>query len=545
MVNGESLKITAPSIYGYTMAASAEAVKELTNITKDETVTFEYEPIDKQLVTVHVKGVGPDGKTLFESRETVTHGTASKEVNVFTLPGLKLASAKVGTEDKIGAVANGKLNVSLTGVAKGGTVEVVLTYESNMANVTVKAMYNGKELQSYTTSLEKGVPTTINAPSIEGYSAKPQNQTVTPGDDPAANTVTFTYTKDKGNVTVVIVDANGKKELYRKDGGTVANGSKITLTGNAAAPTIEYYTPPTAPKSVMVNGQTEVKDNLATYQYDGVGDIIVTYEYTRKTQDVTIIKKDEDTKKEITRETLQSLPVGKSHTFADGSVTVPSSSYQAVTDRNPTSYFVEDKDNQTVTFWYKNTSADQYAQVTVNLICGGKVFQSYPVTAIKGQPTTIQAPTWTGYELKAGTKESATVTPNGTEANDTVEFEYTIKDPKTVTVVLKDNSNTANPAAEMTAPNGYTKTYTLKKGDTLEIWAPAMEGYALRGATLNGTDSPNMQFVSVAYDSLNDTNTVIFRYLPVAQANFVTHTVKFMLGTQESTVYKGLHRVGI
>lgn len=538
VVNGESLKITAPSIYGYTMAASAEAVKELTNITQDETVTFEYEPIDKQMVTVHVKGVGPDGNTLFESRETVTHGTASKEVNVFTLPGLKLASAKVNNVDKTTAVANGKLNVSLTGVAKGGTVDVVLNYESNMANVTVKAMYNGKTLQSYTTSLEKGVQATINAPSVPGYTAKEQNKQLTPNGD---TEVEFIYTKDNGNITI-IVTADGK-ELYRKDGGTVANGSKITLTGKAAAPTIEYYTTPTAPKSVMVNGQTEVKDDLENYTYDGVGDIIVTYEYTRKTQDVTIIKKDVATGKEIanSQETLQKLPVGQSHTF--GTITVPSN-YQAVADRNPTSYFVEDKADQTVIFWYKNTSADQYAQVTVNLICGKKVFQSYQVTAIKGVPTTIQAPTWTGYELKAGSKASETVTPNGMPGNDKVEFEYTIKDPKTVTVVLKDNSNTANPDAEMTVPTGYTKTYTLKKGDTLEIWAPAMEGYALRGATLNGTDTANIQFVSVAYGSLNDTNTVIFRYLPVAQANFVTHTVKFMLGDQPLYSYDKMVTMG-
>lgn len=522
VVDGESLKITAPSIYGYTMAANAEAVKELTNITQDETVTFEYEPIDKQLVTVHVKGVGPDGNTLFESRETVTHGTASKEVTVFTLPGLKLASAMVGTEDKIAEVANGKLNVSLTGVDKGGTVDVVLNYESNMANVTVKAMYNSQPLQSYTTSLEKGVQATINAPSVPGYTAKEQNKQLTPNGD---TEVEFIYTKDNGNITI-IVTADGT-ELYRKDGGTVANGSKITLTGKAAAPTIEYYTTPTAPKSVMVNGQTEVKDNLAAYQYDGVGDIIVTYEYTRKTQDVTIIKKNVDTGAKIEEQPLNGLEVGKSHTFTN--VTVPGN-YKAVADRNPTSYFVEDKAGQTVTFWYKNTSADQYAQVTVNLICDSKVFQSYTVTAIKGAETVIQAPTWTGYTLKSGTAASQTITPTGT--NDKVEFEYTITNPKTVTVVLKDNSNTANPDAEMTAPTGYTKTYTLKEGDTLEIWAPAMEGYALRGATLNGTESANMQFVSVAYGSLNDTNTVVFRYLPVAQANFVTHTVKFMLGNQ-------------
>lgn len=534
VVDGESLKITAPSIYGYTMAASAEAVKELTNITKDETVTFEYEPIDKQLVTVHVKGVGPDGKTLFESRETVTHGTASKEVTVFTLPGLNLASAMVGTEDKIADVANGKLNVSLTGVAKGGTVDVVLNYESNMANVTVKAMYNGKELQSYTTSLEKGVQATINAPSIEGYSAKPQSQTVTPGDDPAANTVTFTYTKDKGNVTVVVVDANGNQELYRKDGGTVTNGSKIALTGSAAAPTVEYYTTPTAPKSVLVNG-TEVKDDLTTYEYDGVGDIIVTYEYTRKTQDVTIIKKNVATGAKIDEQQLPGLEVGKSHTFTNGTITVPSN-YEAVADRNPTSYFVEDKADQTVTFWYKNTSADQYAQITVNLICGGKVFQSYQVTAIKGVPTTIQAPAWTGYELKAGTQASKTVTPDGTAANDKVEFEYTITNPKTVTVVLKDNSNSTNP--KLNAPANYIDSYTLKMGDNVTIWAPAIDGYSLVSATLGDKASDNKQMVQAEYGKLADgTTTVTFAYMPVSQANFVTYTVRFMLGDKELYSY--------
>lgn len=534
VVNGESLKITAPSIYGYTMAASAEAVKELTNITKDETVTFEYEPIDKQMVTVHVKGVDPDGKTLFESRETVTHGTASKEVNVFTLPGLKLASAKVDNVDKTNAVANNKLNVSLTGVAKGGTVDVVLNYESNMTNVTVKAMYNGKELQSYTTSLEKGVQATINAPSIEGYSAKPQSQTVTPGDDPAANTVTFTYTKDKGNVTVVVVDANGNQELYRKDGGTVANGSKITLTGNAAAPTIEYYTTPTAPKSVTVNG-TEVKDDLTTYEYDGVGDIIVTYEYARKTQDVTIIKKNVATGAKIDEQQLTGLEVGKSRTFTDGSVTVPLN-YEAVADRNPTSYFVEDKAGQTVTFYYKNTNADQYTQITVNLICDGKVFQSYPVTAIKGVKTTILAPSWAGYELKTGTQASKTVTPDGTPDNDKVEFQYTITNPKTVTVVLKDNSNSTNP--NLNAPANYIDSYTLKMGDSVTIWAPAIDGYSLVSATLGDKASDNKQMVQAEYGKLADgKTTVTFAYMPVSQANFVTHTVRFMLGDKELYSY--------
>lgn len=536
VVDSEGLTITAPSIYGYTMAKNSESVKKLSNITKDETVTFEYEPIDKQMVYIHVKGVGPDNNTLFESRESVTHGTASKEVNVFTLPGLKLASATVGGTDKTNAVANGKLTVNLTSVTKGGTVEVVLTYESNMANVTVKAMYNGTELQSYTTSLEKGVQATINAPSVPGYTADPSIKTVKPGDDPTANTVTFTYIKDNGNVTVVVVDKDGNKELYRKDGGTVARGANIDLTGKAAAPTIEYYETPTAPKSVLV-GSTEVND-LTNYTYDGVGDIIVTYEYTRKTKDVIIVKKNVATGAKIEEQTLPGLEVGKSHTFTDGSVTVPDN-YKVVADRNPTSYFVEDKAGQTVTFWYKNTSADQYAQVTVNLICDRKVFQSYTVTAIKGAETVIQAPKWTGYTLKSGTAESQTITPTGT--NDKVEFEYTITNPKTVTVVLKDNSNSTNP--KLDAPANYIDSYTLKKGDNVTIWAPAIDGYSLVSATLGTSipDSNNKQMVQVSYDALADGNTTVtFAYMPVSQADFVKHTVNFVLtlpGGTEQPLY--------
>ena len=537
VVDSEGLTITAPSIYGYTMAKNSESVKVLSNITEDKTATFEYEPIDKQMVYIHVKGVGPGSNTLFESRESVTHGTASKEVNVFTLPGLKLASATVGGTDKTNAVANGKLTVDLTSVTKGGTVEVLLTYESNMANVTVKAMYNGQPLQSYTTSLEKDVQATINAPSVPGYTADAPNKPVRPGDTEAENTVTFNYTKDKGNVTVVVVDTDGSKELYRKDGGTVARDSRIDLTGDAKAPTIEYFTTPSAPTSVTVNG-TEVND-LTNYTYDGVGDIIVTYEYTRKTRDVIIVKKNVDTGAEIERQTLSALEVGKSHAFNAGTVSIPTG-YAEVSDRNPTSYFVEDKPNQTVTFYYKNTSADQYTQITVNLICDNKVFQSYPVTAIKGQLTTILAPTWNGYTF-AGTEASKTVTPDGTPDNDKVEFEYTITNPKTVTVVLKDNSNSTKP--NLNAPANYIDSYTLKMGDNVTIWAPAIDGYSLVSATLgtNPADGNNKQMVQVSYDALaNGNTTVTFAYMPVSQADFVKHTVNFVLtlpGGTEQPLY--------
>lgn len=515
--------------------------------------TIVYAPRDGSLTAVTVSGVdedATDGSTLYSNPRSYTEAITFDTMVAQPVKGYKLTGAKIilanRTEKTVSPTKqeNGSYAIQLTNIH--GTVannytdkvaEVKFIYKNNMTDVTVKAMYNKKELQSYTTSLEKGITATITAPSIPGYTADAPSKTVKPGDDPAANTVTFTYTKDNGNVTVVAVDANGSKELYRKDGGTVARGANIVLTGKAAAPTIEYYTTPTTPKRVTVNG-TEVND-LTNYTYDGVGDIIVTYEYTRKTQNVTIIKKNVATGAEIERQTLPGLEVGKSHTFTDGSVTVPNN-YQAVTDRNPTSYFVEDKANQTVTFYYKNTSADQYAQVTVNLICGGKVFQSYPVTAIKGQPTTILAPTWNGYTF-AGTEASKTVTPDGTPDNDKVEFEYTITNPKTVTVVLKDNSNSTN--SNLDAPDNYIDSYTLKMGDNVTIWAPAIDGYSLVSATLGNStpDSKNKQMVQVSYAALADGNTTVtFAYMPVSQADFVKHTVNFVLtlpGGKTETLY--------
>ena len=528
VVDGEGLTITAPSIYGYTMAENSESVKVLTNITEDKTVTFQYEPIDKQMVYIHVKGVGSDGKTLFESNESVTHGTASKEVNVFTLPGLKLASATVGKTDKTTEVANGKLTVDLRSVTKGGTVEVLLTYESNMANVTVKAMYNDTELQSYTTSLEKGITATINAPSVPGYTADPSSKTVKPGDTEAENTVTFNYTKDNGNVTVVVVDKDGNKELYRKDGGTVARGANIVLTGKAAAPTIEYYTTPTAPKRVTVNG-TEVND-LTNYTYDGVGDIIVTYEYTRKTQNVTIVKKDADTKKVIDRtQVISDVEVGKTLNFTSTAAVTTPDGYIADAS-NPTAVFVEDRAGQEVVFWYRQDENDRYVNITVKLTCGGEVFETYTVSAIKGQTTRVSRPSWTGYKPAENDPNyyDKTPTDNSTE----VEFKYTIDNPKTVSVVLHDDTGnkTLNP------PTGYTDSYKLKAGDSVNIQAPHIASFDPVSAELSNTTDTDAvkssQLVTVSYDKLQGNATVTFHYEPKSSTSFVTHTIKFMVMKQ-------------
>ena len=534
VVKGDSLTLTAPSLYGYTLKADTEAVKTVTP-TENTTVTFQYEPIDKQLVTIHVKGmIEGEADARFNFTETVPFGTQSKDVAIFNIPGYKLKELTVAGVKVDPTPTGNTFSVVTANAQKGDTIDVVLTYESNMANVTVQAKYNTTVMQSYTIKVEKGTQALISAPAIPGYTATETSKNV-PVD--ADTTVDFEYTKDSGNVTVVAVEKGGK-ELFRQDAGTVTCGDKLDLTGDAKAPGIQYYTASADPTSVVVNGQPVA--DIANYTYTGIGDVVVTYEYTRNLRDLVIIKKDAATNQEIpgSSETLTGLKAGESHTFLPGEGTAPSG-YEVAPDRNPSSFFVEDKADQQVVFWYKNTSTDQYTQITVNLECGGKVFQTYPVTAVKGVETTVMAPTVKGYTIDG--VSSRQITPNGDAAHDTLTFSYTITNAKNVKVVLKDNTDDS----ELNASSSYIKDYTLKDGDSLDIWAPAIDGYTLMSATVGTNPAPNKQFVTVRYEDLTvGDNTVTFRYFPVAQANFVTHTIEFKVGdhllySHEKMIAKG------
>lgn len=530
VVKGESIDIVAPDIYGYTLKDTAKSVYTVTvdpNETKTEIVeTIQYVPISNQMVNIKVTGTVDGGDDLYTYTVQVAAGSKKFTIDAKqNIPGYKLSGATVGSNNVFDQVKNDQLTVTVPDNAKGGNVLVTLTYKSTKTTVTVETKCDGTDLgHGYTVEKDLNQQTSVFAPSIPGYTATEQAKTFTPDGTAATATQTFEYTKNTGNV--VLIAKAGGVELFRKDGGTKTKGDTINAT-DFMAPDVTYYQRTAAAPTITVNGQAFTTGG----QYDGIGQIVISYEYQRKTQDVTIIKKNVDTGAKIEEQPLNGLEVGKSHTFTN--VTVPGN-YKAVADRNPTSYFVEDKVGQTVTFWYKNTSADQYAQVTVNLICDSKVFQSYTVTAIKGAETVIQAPTWTGYTLKSGAAASQTITPTGT--NDKVEFEYTIKDPKTVTVVLKDNSNSTNP--KLNAPANYIDSYTLKMGDSVTIWAPAIDGYSLVSATLGDKASDNKQMVQAEYGKLADgTTTVTFAYMPVSQANFVTHTVRFMLGDKELYSY--------
>ena len=539
--DGKSATATAPSIPNYKLAQGETVEKTLkwADIQqaladgKEPTITFTYEKAEADLITITVEGKTAADKLLYSYTKDVKKSADAVAIQVFTLAGYKLDNVKMGT-----TVVNAQSGAYTIDPA-GTPQTVTATYSDNMVDVTIHGYLKDSTEQVFpdvTVSVEKGTSFTYRKPVVSGYDNA--------DDDPNVGTITsvaegaeitFYYLHSNGNVTYQAVDADGKvlavKTVTVKKGDTI-----VTTTAKANDLfNIPYY-------QVKDAGTA---DGVVNGKYDGVTDVTVTYQYTRKTQDVTVIKKDVDTGNEIAgnQQTLPALPVGESYSFVVGTVTAPQN-YDEAAGRNPGSYFVEDKAGQTVTFWYKNTSDSQYVQVTVNLKCGDAIFQTYPVTAVKDVVTTIKAPEWKGYQLAEGQDEYKPVTPNGTPANDTVTFNYTIKNPKTVTVVLKDNSDLQNPDKTLNMPTGYTNSYTLKEGDKFEIWAPPVDGYTLMSATLGNKASQNKQMVQLDYETLVNGSVVTFRYYPVADANFVTHTIKFMLGdkplyTYDKMVVKG------
>ena len=132
------------------------------------------------------------------------------------------------------------------------------------------------------------------------------------------------------------------------------------------------------------------------------------------------------------------------------------------------------------------------------------------------------------------------VTPNGDPANDTVTFHYELDgSQKTVTVKLlgKNTGTTVEFDLTASAPTGYQTSYLVKKGESVTIQAPHIDGYDPVSADLtqNGaTTTPpgDKQRVTVSWGTLTADATVTFHYEPKSSTSFVTHTIKFTVMKQ-------------
>ena len=519
VTKGKEISITAPSIYGYTLALDDQdndlngGTLKFTP-TSDTEKTIYYVPIAQEMVNIQVTGKVDGGSDLYTYTVQAAAGTGTYTIDAKkNIPGYKLTAATVGSDDMFSKVQNDKLAITVPDNAKGGTVAVTLTYQSTKTTVTVKTSCDGTDLSTtYPVEKEIGQETSVVAPSIPGYTATEQTKTLTPqGND----VVTFEYTKNTGNV--VLIAKAGNTELFRKDGGTKANGDTVNVSG-FKAPAVTYYQRTAADPTITVNGQPFTTGS----KYNGIGQIEITYQYERKTASITIVKMDADTRKEINREQVfNGLSVGENHVFTDN-LTVTSPSGYTAESGNPTSAFLADSNGAEVVFWYRQNQDSRYVNITVNLTCKGKVFETYTVRAIKGQETTVGRPSWTGYTPVQNEQGYQTVTP--TDNNTVVEFKYTLDDPKTITIKL--HNNTAN--TDMGVPADYTDKYTLKNGDKITIQAPIMSGFTLSGYTITGGTDGTDQFVKVSHNGIADGAVITFKYESVENSSFVKHTVRFV-----------------
>lgn len=498
--------------------------------------TITYKPDGVPVAEFPIRGIlkNADGSVtqLWQIVGTYPEGVTEATIDPIPQPGYRVVSVLVDGEKKDLDKNNSIHLTNLQGTQENhyndAIKKVEFVYVSNMVEVTVKAMHNGQVINTSTRSLERGVPVSVTAPTITGKTATETAKTITPSD--TVKEVVFDYTQNVGNITVIAVEKDTTNELYRKDGGTVNGDNKIELTGDAAAPVVKYFTKTDDAPVVKVNNV--VVTDLATYTYDGTGDVTVTYTYIRDKHSLTVKKVDIDNNnKEIpgSAQTIPDLPAGKQYTFRDTVITP--NNYAPVGGVNPTAYLVEDGDG-VVTFYYRKAGAHRYAAVTVECFYTENrqetVFHSYQFPAFKDIETTITAPILTGYKLKDPAKDKSTIKPTGAADDDKVRFEYVLDAPRKITVALVDHTG-----VPLTPPTGYTTEYTIKKGDSVQISAPAIDGYTLTSQS---------SVVTVAYTTQlpGGGDTVTFTYQPVSQANFVTHTVKFMLKNTEIYEYEKL-----
>ena len=510
---GESATATAPSIPNYKLAAGQTVEKTLTwdeikaalDGGKEPTINVTYEKAEADLITITVNGVTEGDEPLYTHTKDVRKSSTEVSLDIITINSYALKDVKMGgneiTPDTAGVY---KINPA------GTDQTVTATYQDNMTTVTIHGYYKDskdKVFPDITVKAELGKKYEYPRPVITGYDNADAPNT-NPGvlDSVTAGAeITFYYVRAVGNVTY---QAQADGIVLASKTETAAVGDTIDKSDEKAA-------------QVFAGGfpyfeLTAGSGNATAVTYNGKDDVTVTYTYTRKQQRLTIVKKDVDGEAKIADpDQVLTLPAGKLHTFGADEITGVTG-YSAVATRNPTSHMMGDRDEQVV-FWYRKNVENRYATITVNSVCDEdgndvtEVFQSYQLPALKDVELSVNAPKWIGYTLKDPTHTKETFTPTGDQ---TITFEYVLDAARTITVELNDNSK---PDTLLKAPADYQTQYTLKKGSSVTIQAPAINGYSLVGKSI----------VTVEYTTVLAGDKVVFNYAPVKTANFVNHTVVF------------------
>lgn len=518
--DGATPKITVKQQYLHenNVDRNGYATVTVRNVREDITIRTTGNAVESSRPNIYVVGVGVKDGTqtqlwAYTTQRTTDDQVTTKDVEGWPWAKWKVVSAKTakGTQAayegnqittwtdqtiKNSTTAGGALcPVELT----QGDMVVVFQYEWDMVNVKINAKLGegdtAVDFPGYTTQyaeVQRDVESTIYAPNLSGYQPTAASTTITPTKGKDGNygpyEVTFYYKLAMGQVIYRAVD-DGDHELATWDGPRVMQGDTVS-TDYALAPKLAGY------QVKHQNGNATAANNGTADKYDGVNQITVTWVYEPKTRDVEVKMVEYDTSKpenrgaELRTDTTSyaKSPVG--FTLNLSAPAIPGYTVKEVADNDEISksktVFVEDNDSGklTVYFYYEVNTQDD-AKITVQMwdkVNNAEIW-SYTVPGQNGEKQLVRVPAVKGYVSDPANKD-VSIAPDETIHADwgkgTVRFLYSPNTVK-VTVKLVDSTKTAGDAdyeLNTKVPN-YTGSYTVVKGESIDIVAPDVYGYTL------------------------------------------------------------------
>lgn len=517
--DGATPKITVKQQYLHenNVDRNGYATVTVRNVREDITIRTTGNAVESSRPNIYVVGVGVKDGTqtqlwAYTTQRTTDDQVTTKDVEGWPWAKWKVVSAKTakGTQaayegNQITTWTNQTIKNSTT--AGGalcpvkltqGDMVVVFQYEWDMVNVKINAKLGegdtAVDFPGYTTQyaeVQRDVESTIYAPNLSGYQPTSASTTITPtkgaDDNYGPYEVTFYYKLAMGQVIYRAVDAGGH-ELATWDGPRVLQGDTVS-TDYALAPKLAGY------QVKQQNGNATAANNGTADKYDGVNQITVTWVYEPKTRDVEVkmveYTADGDHRgAELRTDTTSyaNSPVGFTLNLAAPAIPGYTVKEEAGNDEisKSKSVFVEDNDSGklTVYFYYEVNTQDE-AKITVQMwdkVNNAEIW-SYTVPGQNGEKQLVRVPTVKGYVSDPSNK-SVSIAPDDTLNADwgkgTVRFLYSPNTVK-VTVKLVDSTKTAGDAdyeLNTKVPN-YTGSYTVVKGESIDIVAPDVYGYTL------------------------------------------------------------------
>ena len=527
---GQNFSVVAPYVKGYKLAdtgldGQAQAAAwnpTAADLKTNKEHTFYYSMIGAEdLVKVVVYGVSdtnPKDNPLYRYEKLFPVGSDAQKIAAFAQPRKAVKSVTVGDAASTLDQATKEVTVSLDGKQANDTVEVVFTYKSNMATVTINAKDNTDAhnplpagvFTPKTVEAEIGYPFTYTAPAIPNYvnvGTSAQNGITVSAD--GNNVIDFYYEAAPvtGNVTYVAVDGEGntlaygavkklnKDEEVKADINSIDNYFPAGVTNWTVSTGVE-------PTITDANGQAVTK-------YDGKTDITVKFTFQRKTKEIGFKLIDADTGNEINANGKNLKTLAQMGIVTDLTEKAPDLTdlgYAKVDGQVLTVTAADNATEQTVTVFYRK--ADNTASVDVKLYymdpdTNGKVLiGSYTVSGVKETVRDIAAPDLTGQGYSNPDEASKPVTFGTTNS---IEFLYANVENKVVTVKLWDvTDGTEDGKKKEIAANtitGFKSSYRVLKDQTLTVNAPSIYGYVLA----DGQE----QVITKAYSTIAQADEVI------------------------------------